>query len=277
LIPPASALARELEVAVELARRAGGAIERIRVEGFDALRKADRSLVTRADLAAEAIIREGLTAAFPGDGLLSEESAGIVASTSGRTWVVDPLDGTHAYVHGQPGYAVQIGLLDRGEPVLGVLYEPLFARTYLATRGEGAWISGGDAQGWQRLRVSERSVRAQMPLITSTSMDPADRERLLAGLGLADAGGLRSVGCKVGKLVRQEADVYISEHPVNLWDSLAPLVVLHEAGGTMTLADGRPMLYDLAPDRRTHPGPFVASNATHHAALADEASRLLGW
>ncbi|MEZ4266032.1 MAG: 3'(2'),5'-bisphosphate nucleotidase CysQ [Myxococcota bacterium] len=271
------ALSDELRVATELALAAGAAIERIRVEGFAAERKADRSLVTRADLASESLIRRGLTAAFPSDGLLSEEAAGIIASRSGRTWVVDPLDGTHAFVHGQPGYAVQVGLLDRGVPVLGVVYEPLFDRLYQAVSGAGAWLSTPELGAPTRLQVSTRSARAEMPLITSTSMDADERQRLRDGLGLADAGGLRSVGCKVGTLVRQVSDVYISEHPVHLWDSLAPLVVLQEAGGVMTLADGRPLLYDLAPERLAHPGPFVASNATAHTDLCDETRRLLGW
>jgi 3'-phosphoadenosine 5'-phosphosulfate (PAPS) 3'-phosphatase len=271
------ALSHELEVAAALAQTAGAAIERIRLEGFSAERKADRSLVTRADLAAEALIRRGLIDAFPGDGLLSEESAGIIATTSGRTWVVDPLDGTHAYVHGQPGYAVQIGLLDGGLPVLGVVYEPLFGRLYQAIRGRGAWLSTPEDATPRRLSVSSRALRSEMALITSTSMKGDERERLRSGLGLADAGGLRSVGCKVGTLVRQVADVYVSEHPVHLWDSLAPLVVLQEAGGAMTLADGSAMLYDLAPEHRYHPGPFLASNDTAHAALCEETRRLLGW
>lgn len=270
-------MSHELQLAAALAQVAGAAIERIRLEGFSAERKPDRSLVTRADLAAEALIRRGLIDAFPDDGLLSEESAGIIASSSGRTWVVDPLDGTHAYVHGQPGYAVQIGLLDGGVPALGVVYEPLFGRVYQAIRGRGAWLSTPEDPTPRRLSVSARSLRAEMPLITSTSMKAEEREHLRSGLGLADAGGLRSVGCKVGALVRQLADVYVSEHPVHLWDSLAPLVVLEEAGGIMTLADASPLRYDLAPEHHCHPGPFVASNATAHAALCAETSRLLGW
>lgn len=271
------ALSPELEVAVALAQAAGAAIEAIRLEGFSAERKADRSLVTRADLAAEALIRRGLLDAFPNDGLLSEESSGLIRSKSGRTWVVDPLDGTHAYVHGQSGYAVQIGLLDRGLPVLGVVYEPLFARLYQAIRGAGTWLSTPEDATPRRMSVSSRTLRSEMALITSSSMNGDERERLREGLGLADAGGLRSVGCKVGALVRQVADVYISEHPVHLWDSLAPLVVLEQAGGAMTLADGRPMVYDLAPEHLCHPGPFIATNATAHAALCDETRRLLGW
>ncbi|MCB9788305.1 MAG: 3'(2'),5'-bisphosphate nucleotidase CysQ [Deltaproteobacteria bacterium] len=270
-------LAREVAVATRLARAAGAAIERIRQEGFQAHRKADRSLVTRADLAAEALLREGLSEAFPDDGLLSEETAGLVASASGRTWVVDPLDGTHAYVHGQAGYAVQVGLVDRGEPVLGVVYEPLFSRLYRASRGAGAWLESPDDDAPVRLHVSERRERARMPLVTSTSMDADERAALIRGLGLADAGGSRSVGCKVGYLVRQQADVYVSEHPVHLWDSLAPLVVLLEAGGAMSLADGTPLAYDLSPEGRLHPGPFVASNGTDHEALCDEVRTLLRW
>ncbi|MGM0577288.1 MAG: 3'(2'),5'-bisphosphate nucleotidase CysQ family protein [Myxococcota bacterium] len=270
------ALTRELEVACRLAREAGASVRRVRLEGFEAHTKSDESPVTRADTASERVLCDGLLEAFPDDGILSEETANIQEGTSGRTWVLDPLDGTRAFVADRSGYAVQVGLLEAGRPILGVVFEPRDDRLHRAVRGEGAWLDTGDAAP-RRLRVSERSEPSEMPLVTSPSMGDDMRERLFDALPTPDAGRLNSVGCKVGMLARREADVYVSEHPVKLWDSCAPVVILEEAGGVLTLADGRPFTYDLSVPRRRHDGPFVATNGTRHEDLCARIRDAMGW
>lgn len=258
---------QELALAIRLAREAGAAIERIRERGFTTQEKLDRSPVTEADLAADAVIRAGLTAAYPGDGILSEESGATPGPPRARTWVVDPLDGTEAFVDGKArGYAVQIGLLSGEAAVLGVVYEAHEDRLWWAVRGQGTHLEdAGVVSG--PLRVSARDDLAEMPLITSTRVDLERLARLLA-VGLPDGGRLRSVGVKVGELVSGRADVYVSEHPISYWDSCAPLVVLEEAGGVITHLDGAPFEYALDPARGArHDGPLVASNGTRHAEL----------
>lgn len=274
--PPAALLAEELRVACRLAREAGRAIEAIRAEGYTTTWKRDDSPVTRADLASERLVREGLLAAFPEDGILSEETAGIIRGRSGRTWIVDPLDGTQGFVAGQSGYAVQIGLLIGGDVVLGVFLEPHDDRLYRAVRGGGAFLETPGSPAL-RLHVSDRREYPEMPLVTSSSMPGEMRARLTEALALPDGGSIRSVGAKVGAVVRGAADVYVSEHPVNLWDSAGPKVVLEEAGGVVTHPDLRPMTYDLSASSRRHRGPFLATNGTRHEDLCRDVSRLLGW
>ena len=239
--------------------------------------------MTEADLASDGILVAGLAAAFPDDGRLSEES-GYSPGRSGRTWVLDPLDGTEGFIEGASGYAVHVGLLHAGRPVVGVVYEPRTDRLYYAATDQGAWLEEPGSEARQ-VHVSTRDVASDMPMISSSTLPGDTRERLLGTVGLADGGTIRSVGAKVGAMVRHAADVYVSAHPVCYWDSCAPLVVLEEAGGKLTLADGTPFQFalDSGPLARAtrqqfqHGGPFLATNGTVHAQLLSAVSELLAW
>ena len=265
-------LERELERACALARRAGHAIETLRLAGFDSRLKADRSPVTEADLASDRILREGLNSAFPKDGWLSEESADHLG-TSGRTWVVDPLDGTRGFISDVEGYAVQVGLVVDDTPVLGVVYEARHDRLYFARRGMGAYLEEGGQR--RQLRVSASPPRAEMTLVTSSSLDKKLRLRLVRELGLGGSEAFRSVGTKVGVLVRGLHDLYLCHHPISYWDSCGPMVVLQEAGGMWTHLNSEPLTYILSRSIPTHPGPFLVSRGGDHMAMCSAARRIL--
>lgn len=257
---------RELQIASRLATDAGAAIRRVRDAGFHETLKADHSPVTQADVEADRLIRDGLREAFPEDTIVSEEGKRFVG-TNDRAWIVDPLDGTESFLTGGSEYCVQIGLLVGNEPKVGVVYEPESRRLYQAIDGVACFVSTGAGATVRGLRVSKRADFAEMGLVTSTHLTPSRRDELRVRLGLADAGAARSVGYKVGMLVRRDADVYFSVHPVKVWDSCAPLVVLAAAGGTMTMLDGSPLSFDLGDV--LHPGPFLASNGTRHDELLE--------
>ncbi|MBN8900689.1 MAG: 3'(2'),5'-bisphosphate nucleotidase CysQ, partial [Rhodospirillales bacterium] len=115
-----------LALAAELAQQAGAAILGIRARGFDVQRKEDRSVVTEADHAAEAIIVAGLRAAEPDIPVIAEEevAGGRITAVAPVFWLVDPLDGTREFAAGNDEFAVNIGLVRNGEPVLGVVGIP---------------------------------------------------------------------------------------------------------------------------------------------------------
>ncbi|MFT7582407.1 MAG: 3'(2'), 5'-bisphosphate nucleotidase [Myxococcota bacterium] len=258
------AYATELAVARTLAVHAGEAIEAVRKRGFSVSDKADNSPVTEADLAADRVIREGLATRFPRDAVLTEESA-LNPGDSGRTWVIDPLDGTRGFVgDSERGYAVHIGLLVGQTPVLGVVHEPRYGRTWVAERhGNTVLYEAGSAE--QRCRVSGTADRHR--IVTSTSI----ADGLLAELvmeGFVPQPKLHSVGIKVGELVGDRADVYFSHHPINAWDSCAPLVVLEAAGGRMTTISGAPLTYEPTAESQRHSGLIVASNGVDHDDIA---------
>lgn len=250
-----------LDTAKRLALQASTEIKRLRSEPLQQERKEDKSLVTIADLRSDEIIRKGLETAFPDHAVLSEETGLGEKTEAEYVWLVDPLDGTKAYAKGIAGFAVMIGLLKRGEPYLGVVVDPLEDRVYEAVRGEGAFVT----EGMQRiaLHVSERHQFPDMPLIISTGF-PEDKLAEIRGtLNGPIVAPINSVGIKVGLLVRQEGDIYINHHPVHLWDTCAPQIILEEAGGTMTRLDGAPLTYDLDPPY-SHNSRTLATNGQHH-------------
>ncbi|NUN15146.1 MAG: 3'(2'),5'-bisphosphate nucleotidase CysQ [Myxococcales bacterium] len=258
-----------LGTVIRLAQEAGEIIQKVAADGFDPQRKADNSPVTAADLASEAHIRAGLTKTFPEDALLCEESGlgGFVGSD--RVWVVDPLDGTKAFVKQVPGYSVMIGLLVRGVPTLGVVFDPLTETTWYADDTSGAFVIHGIGATPVPVRVSERSEVDLMRLITTPSLKEEKRRFLLQTTGLMQGPVINSVGIKVGLLVEQEGDLYFSHHGLSYWDTVAPLAIAHAAGATSSLLDGSPLTYNVYEhdQEKQHSMPVLISNGRQHNAV----------
>lgn len=234
-------------------------------------RKEDRSLVTEADLKSDAIIREGLAKAFPDQAVLTEENGIIGRRDAEFVWLIDPLDGTKAFAKALPGFSVMIGLLKNGRPHLGVVVDPLQSRLYEAVRGEGAFQEHSGSRS--ALKVSSRKQVEDLRIVVSTGFPEKAASKLKAicpGPWLAP---INSVGIKVGLVVRQEADVYVSHHPVHYWDTCAPQAILEEAGGVFTKLDGSPLAYDLNSDF-AHKGLTLATNGTRHKELVESLSHL---
>src|SRR6478672_2891873 len=145
-----------ISLAAALALDAGAAILAIRKRGFDVVRKEDRSPVTEADHAAEAIIVAGLRAAAPDVPVIAEEeaAAGRITEPTAEYWLVDPLDGTREFAAGNNEFAVNIGLVRDGRAVLGVVGIPASGELFGGIVGRGAW---------KRLGTHQTSVSARLP------------------------------------------------------------------------------------------------------------------
>lgn len=255
-----------LEVASQLAHDAGGIIRSFQGKTIKKEKKSDHSPVTEADLQSDQLIREGLEKAFPEIGILTEETGFQSGTQEGLLWVVDPLDGTKAFVRGIPGYCVMIGLLKDQEPYLGVVVDPLDDHAYQAIRGQGAFhIHEGKRE---RVQVSSRSQFKEMPLIISTGFPEKKLEKALNLLGSPLVEPINSVGIKVGWMTRQIGDIYLNHHGVHYWDTCAPKIILEEAGGVFTHLDGAPLVYDLSKGF-SHDTPTLASNGTRHSDLVE--------
>jgi 3'(2'), 5'-bisphosphate nucleotidase len=252
-----------LGAATTLALEAGHEIMELRKKPLQKSHKADHSLVTNADHAADKIIRLGLRNAFPTHSILTEES-GLEGPESDWVWLIDPVDGTRAYAKGVAGFSVMIGLLHQQKPVLGVVYDPLAEQLFHASCGEGSFYTYKGNK--QKVSVSQRSEWNEMCVITSTGYPDARKQALSQKLSGVWRDPINSVGVKVGIVVRREADIYINHHPVHYWDTCAPQVILEEAGGVFTNEDGTPLVYDLQTDH-SHHQPSLASNGTRHADL----------
>lgn len=260
-------ISQRLERAKGLARSAGVIVMQVARDGFDQSLKADRSIVTTADLESNEHILKGLRASFPEDGILTEESGTLGNPDSDYLWVVDPVDGTKAFAQQIPGFSVMIGLLHKAQPVLGTVYDPLQDWLYYAAAGEGAFVVSPGVGKPERVRVSGRNEKGTMPLICSPGLNEAVRNRILSEGQLIEGTLINSVGIKVGLLIRQVGDVYFNYHSVSYWDTVAPLLIAREAGAQASMLDGRLFEYDLSNARFRHSGPSLVTNGTRHEEL----------
>lgn len=236
----------ELAVARAAAREAGAAAMRFYGRAR-ADEKADASPVTQADHAANGVIVEALRRQFPADAILSEESRDTDARLGARrVWIVDPLDGTKEFLAQNGEFSIMIGLVEDGEPVLGVVYLPDGDVCYAAARGRGAWVErDGEAQ-----RLVREGVTDGVRLIGSRSHAEPVLVAIQEALGITDVEPCGSVGVKCGRIADGRRDLYV--HPVPYlkeWDTCAPEVILREAGGRVTDCLGGPLRYNK-PDPR---------------------------
>jgi 3'(2'), 5'-bisphosphate nucleotidase len=264
---------RELEVAQDLARQAGDRIMGYYGTGLVAERKAGDEPVTQADREADAIIRAGLRSAFPQDGLLTEESADDPSRFERRrVWIVDPLDGTTEFLAGTGEFSVMIALAEEGEPVLGVIFQPVGERLFWAVRGQGAFQVEGNRT--VMLRVSATRVPADMRLVASRSHYSALVERVRRRLGIQAVQRLGSVGLKMGAVASGQCDVYVATTVSKEWDVCAPHVLLMEAGGVVTNLCGEPLRYNKRHVELCD--GLVASNGRAHDRILAAIQPLLG-
>lgn len=216
----------ELDVALAAARQAGTIALGYYTRDPQVTWKADRSPVSEADHAADAAIVAAIRRAFPEDAILTEES-GEHAGTSGRRWIVDPIDGTRPFLRGLPHWSNLIALEAGGEVVVGVMHLPALGELYGAARGRGAWKDG------RQLRVRTEASAPAEAFITLGQLDNAVRglgpvafERLVDTVALA-----RGYGDAWGPalVLSGTVDAWF-EHDVALWD-IAPFPVLFEEAG----------------------------------------------
>jgi 3'(2'), 5'-bisphosphate nucleotidase len=203
------------------------------------------------DQAADAYLQGSLQAAYPADGLLSEETKDAPERLQrAATWIVDPLDGTKEYSTDRHDFAVHVGLAVAGEPVLGVVSLPAIGRTLTAVAG-GATTLHGSGGEWPETLPADAGPPVGRPLrlVVSRSHTPDWVQRLASQLGGAELVPCGSVGCKVAMLLFGRADVYVHDKGLKEWDTCAPEVVARAAGWSVCRFDGQPQRYNL-PDPR---------------------------
>jgi histidinol-phosphatase len=230
----------ELAFANELADAAADISMRFFRGSFEVREKLDRTPVTEADLAVEAMVRERIHERFPGDGVTGEE--GGVEGASARRWIVDPIDGTRNFADGIQIWATLIALEQDAELVVGVADAPALGERYAAARGAGATLNTEPIRVSRADRISRAFVLyAQLvDLLDAPYVDgltelvrEARRER-----GFGDFWGHMLVA-------RGSADVMI-EPDLATWDFAALKVIVEEAGGRMTRFDGGPVDHGLS-------------------------------
>jgi 3'(2'), 5'-bisphosphate nucleotidase len=251
-----------------LAREAGRAILATRIGAGDIEEKSDGSPVTQADLASERVILAGLEALRPRFPIVSEENdrERVDAASVSTYWLVDPLDGTKEFIKGLPEYTVNIALVHRGEPVLGVIHVPPVDRLYDAARGLGARRHDGDRGA--RSITPRRVDRPERAVVSRSHLSP-ETQRFVEVLKIRECLPAGS-SLKLCAVAEGAADVYPRLGPIRLWDTAAGAAIAREAGCAVVDLHGQPLTYDLAAGL-THAGLLVCSPG----ACLDECLRAL--
>lgn len=237
-------LERLLAVTCDAARRAGDAIMEIYAGDFAVRRKGDASPVTLADEHAEKIILAALAAAAPGIPVIAEEQAeadGLPAKLAELFWLVDPLDGTKEFISRNGEFTVNIGLIQAGRPILGMVHVPALDVTYGSA-------GSGSARRWRGTGPAEPIAARRVPdsgLVVVHSRSHENNEKFDAYLVGKNVAEKRVCGSSVKfcLLAAGEADLYPRFGPTMEWDTAAGHAVLLAAGGSVTTLDGAPFLY----------------------------------
>lgn len=271
-------LEHELETALELVHACGVVALEIQAGGASTLQTNDKpddqGPVTRADIAVEAAIVHTLRANFPSDAILAEEKARDLSwRTNRRVWMIDPVDGTRDFAEGDSSWAIHVGLTIEGQPALGVVHEPGNKRTSWAINHQGlrhSWCREGREGAAEALHgVGARPQTWR--IVTSKSHSSPRSLAITQLLGIEPSEQMRtgSTGVKIALVARGEAQMYA--HPTagtKLWDSCAPEVVLHAAGGRLTDMCGAPLRYAseaIGNDR----GLLASGRGVDHEALVE--------
>jgi histidinol phosphatase-like enzyme (inositol monophosphatase family) len=217
-------------------------------------RKPDRSPVTEADEIVEKRLSMYLRKRYPESGFLGEETGSSGPSDSGFRWVVDPIDGTRAFIRGIPTWAILLGLEDAGEPVLGIAYMPGEDDLFVGIAGEGAWGNGRPLRVSQVDSLPDCAVtHGALSQFTDLQLDhllPRLGEHTYTQRGFSDFDGYRH-------LLLGRVDAMI-DPGVAPWDICAAAVLVREAGGRLTSLSG---------EETIHGGGAIASNGAVHDAL----------
>ncbi|MBI5830887.1 MAG: inositol monophosphatase [Armatimonadetes bacterium] len=259
-----------LDQVTDIARRAGAiALRYYRgdVADMQAERKSDSSWVTCADRAVEQAVRDELERAFPHDSQLGEEMGRRGMLDAKRVWVIDPIDGTTNFVHRMPIWCIAIGLMEAGEPVLGVLYQPVTNEMFKGAVGLGAWLNGEPLRVWDDRTPWQRTdpIAFSPHLMQAKLRFPAAIRPRCLGSAQMHFAMVASGACRGG--------MWQGDY---LWDIVAGAALVLAAGGRITnLAGFNPNLAALLDGRVCDEG-IIACGEHSLDVMRDAARPVVG-
>lgn len=247
-------LASQLTDAVVAAGEIARAMFRAGVKSWT---KGNNSPVTEADMAVDRFLHQRLTAIDPAFGWLSEESADNPERLGlRRLWVVDPIDGTRAFMAGGSDWAISAALVEDGRPVAAALFAPESGELFTAVAGGGAWRNNSPLRAGSRASLEGATVSGPTP----------DVDALARIAAISALPRVRSLALRLARVATGEIDIAFSGGNSNDWDLAAADLVVHEAHGRLTTRAGDMLRYN-APDPR-HAPLICTGAALYDAALA---------
>lgn len=248
----------ELSFAIDLAKQAGAIMKKNFSLGMKKEWKSDKTPLTVTDLAINDLVVHALVKRYPDYSLITEE-AGHDKKDSEYTWICDPLDGTIPFSHSIPTFVFSLALAHNGNPIMGVVYDPILDRLYTAEKHKGAFMNGNE------IRVSKTS-NLHKGLVIYDTMKP-NRVDLNLLLRESENHGVHFASLKSS--IYSAMFVAIGEIPASIygankpWDSAAVKIIVDEAGGKVTDLAGKDQKYD------EHINGFIASNGVVHAQIVE--------
>lgn len=221
--------------------------------------KEDGSPVSEADLAVDAALTKVLKAARPDYGLMSEEHTGEI-DIEQRTFVIDPIDGTRAFLRGDDVWSVVVAVVEAGRPIASAILEPVTGRLYVASRGGGAFCNDEPLQCSAAALVSGARVALPGPLY---------REGGLGAAGIRRSPSIPSLALRLVRVAEARLDGVITKPGPHHWDLAAADLIVQEAGGTLTSLSGTLPRYD---SYDTSHSPVVAAPRSLADALRSRAA-----
>lgn len=217
--------------------------------------KENASPVSEADLAVDNLLRERLTALDPSIGWLSEETVDVPERLmKERLWIVDPIDGTRSFIAGREDWAVCAALVEHGRPVAAVIELPATGESFAAIKGGGATKNG---------QTITATTKAE--LVGAMIAWPAKLNDAIKELGNpVETPRIHSIAVRLARVASGELDGALASPNANDWDLAAPDLLVHEAGGRLTDAEGRLPVYNLA--SHIH-GALIAAGSELHPKL----------
>lgn len=249
----------DLELLISAAREAGALAMRYWNRPLRSERKPDGTMVTEADFAVDALLTEMLRGARPDYGWLSEESAdGPERLDVRRIWMLDPIDGTRAFMKTGDDWTIAISLVENGAPILSVIFNPVRDELFTAQRGAGATLNGetirvGDAETLEGVRLLASDGIIRKPIWTEP-WPPYTAMKV------------NSLAYRLALVACGRADAAFAITPKSEWDIAAGALLVQEAGGLATRPDGAPLIFNK-PVPRVH--GFLAAGKKLHAMLVD--------
>ncbi|MGC6491322.1 MAG: 3'(2'),5'-bisphosphate nucleotidase CysQ [Myxococcota bacterium] len=252
--------AEELQVALKAARAAAAAVREVYERPSVNFTEKDdgKGPLTEADLAANALLIEHLSAAFPNDAILSEETVDSPTRlANARCWILDPLDGTREFTQKVPQFVVSVGLAVDGQIAVGVLVNPATGEEFTGVVGVGATYNGEPCQVTQQATLEGATL-----LVSASEYKKGWFDHLK---GVAELQPVGSVAYKFGLVAAGRADATFTPKPRNEWDLAGGVACILAAGGETT--DGKAVRYTFNRPDPLHIGVAGTNGALHGAVM----------
>jgi myo-inositol-1(or 4)-monophosphatase len=248
-----------LQKTIAITQEAGETILGFYRGAFDVQEKAPDNPVTDADLAADTLLHERLMTLLPEAGWLSEETVDNPERLQKEyLWVVDPLDGTKEFVMGIPEFSISVALVQNGEPILGVIFNPVTKEMYAALKGHGLTLNGDSITVTGRTEFVGSIIDASRSERKRGEFEPFEEDLEIRTLG--------SIAYKLARTAAGQADATWSRGPKHEWDICAGVILVLEGGGTCVDLDNQPFVFN-----KTWPkvNGIIADNGHLHTAVLE--------